>query len=444
MFARIYIFLLLIPIGLSAQQLHFFNGLRGWENPDGNVTLFYRVNTLLAPPGYGYFDESLRRWDLVSGEDVAFFYSYAHPCSCGVGYQRTLEDYEFWQDDTSKFVGAGSEGPGGDLPFPSIYFLSDGIDRVEVHNIPTSSYTFQRLGLSQQDSLLMYASGWHDLYRITFQNNYWQGEYIGSYDLAGVAPFNDQMIFAYQHGNANGQIHLVKSTTGADSFTVVQPNIPQKYDPREFYFDPDAAHLYAILDDTLFVSADTGNTWENRAIPVNTLSVDRDTPGHLAISDQNDVYLSHDFGTTIIHYRTLPDRITALYKQSGTDTIYAATRFKIYKITPADTIVLKTLPIVGVEATPDPIIAEITLHQNYPNPFNPATTITFELPRSEEISLKIFDLSGRQVGTVAGGKYLAGLHSLTFDATGMASGVYFYRLQTAGGHTLTRKMLLLR
>lgn len=444
MLARFFTFLLLFPIALLAQQPRFFNGLRGWENPDGNVTLFYRINKPLEPLGYDYFDEYLKRWDLSSGEDADFFYSYAHPCSCGIGYQRTLEDYEFWQNDTSKFVGAGSEGPGGDVPAASIYFLDDGFDGVEVHNLLSTLSTFQRLGLSQQDSLLMYASGWRELYRINYQNNYWQGEYIGLYDLAGVSPFNDKIIFAYQHDYANGQIHLVKSISRADSFVVVLPNIPKKYDPREFYFDSDTAHLYAILDDSLFVSADTGNTWEKRTIPVNALSVDRNTPGHIAISYQNNIYLSQNFGATFTHYWSLPESIVALYKQSATDTVYAATRFKIYKITPADTILLKALPVVGIEDNPQAVVTEFTLHQNYPNPFNPATRIVFDLPQSAEISLKVFDLSGRQVATVAGGRYPAGRHAVEFDATGLASGVYFYRLQSAGGHALTRKMVLMR
>jgi photosystem II stability/assembly factor-like uncharacterized protein len=83
------------------------------------------------------------------------------------------------------------------------------------------------------------------------------------------------------------------------------------------------------------------------------------------------------------------------------------------------------------------------LRQNYPNPFNPSTTIGFSLPRSGEVSLKIFNPLGEEVATLTSGHMDAGVHSIEWNATGQPSGVYFYRLQ-AGSCAETRKLVLVR
>jgi hypothetical protein len=86
---------------------------------------------------------------------------------------------------------------------------------------------------------------------------------------------------------------------------------------------------------------------------------------------------------------------------------------------------------------------EFHLSQNYPNPFNPSTTISFSLPRTENISLKVYDMLGREVATLVEGQEEAGEHSVKWNAEGLASGVYFSRL-IAGGFVEARKLLLNR
>lgn len=84
------------------------------------------------------------------------------------------------------------------------------------------------------------------------------------------------------------------------------------------------------------------------------------------------------------------------------------------------------------------------LEQNYPNPFNPSTNIEFSLPRSSKVSLVVYDLLGRQVATLINGEVRgAGKHAAAFSSTGLATGVYFYRL-TADTWTSTMKMVVLK
>ena len=86
---------------------------------------------------------------------------------------------------------------------------------------------------------------------------------------------------------------------------------------------------------------------------------------------------------------------------------------------------------------------EFRLEQNYPNPFNSATTIQFAIQKRFEVSLKIFDLLGKEVETLMDEKLSPGIHKIFFESKGLPSGVYFYRLQT-GGSARTKKLILLR
>jgi hypothetical protein len=80
---------------------------------------------------------------------------------------------------------------------------------------------------------------------------------------------------------------------------------------------------------------------------------------------------------------------------------------------------------------------------NYPNPFNPTTTISYDLPRTSDATLTIFDVLGREVRELASGMQPAGTYDVTFDATGLPSGVYFYRLQ-ARDYVETKRMVIVK
>jgi hypothetical protein len=83
------------------------------------------------------------------------------------------------------------------------------------------------------------------------------------------------------------------------------------------------------------------------------------------------------------------------------------------------------------------------LYQNYPNPFNPSTAINYELPVAGRVDLRVYDLLGREIATLVNEVKSAGSYTVRWDAQGLASGVYLYRLQ-AGQYSATKKLLLLR
>lgn len=86
------------------------------------------------------------------------------------------------------------------------------------------------------------------------------------------------------------------------------------------------------------------------------------------------------------------------------------------------------------------------LFQNYPNPFNPVTKIKFSIPissLSDAVNIHIYDVTGREVKYYPMGNLNAGIYSIQFDGTNLASGVYFYQL-TSGSFSQTRKMVLIK
>lgn len=103
---------------------------------------------------------------------------------------------------------------------------------------------------------------------------------------------------------------------------------------------------------------------------------------------------------------------------------------------------------VGVQQIGTEIPVKFDLSQNYPNPFNPSTKINFQLPKAEQVTLKIYDISGKEIITLVNSKYAAGKYSTDWmgtDANGksVSSGVYFYKI-IAGSNIQTKRMVFIK
>ncbi|OGU78796.1 MAG: hypothetical protein A2W11_03155 [Ignavibacteria bacterium RBG_16_35_7] len=99
--------------------------------------------------------------------------------------------------------------------------------------------------------------------------------------------------------------------------------------------------------------------------------------------------------------------------------------------------------VLGVNGTGGSVPTDFALEQNYPNPFNPATTIKFSIPQSSRVTLKIYDILGREVSTLVNEVRNAGNYEVNFNASGFASGMYIYTI-TAGDYRASKKMMLLK
>ncbi len=111
-----------------------------------------------------------------------------------------------------------------------------------------------------------------------------------------------------------------------------------------------------------------------------------------------------------------------------------------------DTVFVETdpIPIVTLVNTEESsTVAQFNLSQNYPNPFNPTTSISFELDKSGKAILSIYSLMGQKIADLVNEVKSAGVHSISWNATGFSSGVYYYQLKS-GDRVLTRKMTLIK
>jgi photosystem II stability/assembly factor-like uncharacterized protein len=196
---------------------------------------------------------------------------------------------------------------------------------------------------------------------------------------------------------------------------------------------------------SILISKDNGLTW-NESLTTNENKNYRNaffrSNGHLLVNDLYDLFYSIDFGNSFV---TIDDQLKPKnyikdIEEDENGQLFFSTEieglFEVDIITSID------------EEAPN--LNEFTLSQNYPNPFNPTTTIQYNIPvvalsvvEGLHVSLKIYDLLGREVAILVNEQQKPGNYKVEWNADNYSSGIYFYKL-TAGKFTQTRKMILLR
>ncbi|HEY6952533.1 MAG TPA: T9SS type A sorting domain-containing protein, partial [Bacteroidota bacterium] len=172
--------------------------------------------------------------------------------------------------------------------------------------------------------------------------------------------------------------------------------------------------------------------------------------GDIPVTDGVFMYLTQ-FAT----YPPSP-QVSASFSGSGTSFTFSGTYHadSTYDVTPsgqknAQYNALVSISIspykvpTGVTASQDNLPKAYRLYSNYPNPFNPSTMISYDIPSAGNVKLVVYDMLGRKVETLVNQKQSAGKYGVRFDASRLASGVYFYQLQ-AGSFVATRKLILLK
>ncbi len=148
-----------------------------------------------------------------------------------------------------------------------------------------------------------------------------------------------------------------------------------------------------------------------------------------------------------------------LNTKNGGDTwqkIQTGTNLNLYSVSVADNFIwvagdsglvmrgrTDLLNVTSISSNHSNIISQYEIGQNYPNPFNPSTIINYEIPKSSLVTLKVYDVLGREVATLVNEEKQAGRYNVTFNASKYSSGVYFYRI-TAGDFSQIKKMVLLK
>ena len=444
----ILVFLAVLMVPVFGQQNYTFTELSGLQTNVGDTVLIYRKYRHFSSGNATATYNHIYLWNLTTGADSLFLEDYSSDDPFMGSRGKGVTSLGFRNNDPQQYVAGGhlsywfaTENDRSPSP---VVFLPDSI-------VPILWIGYvDIIRVSRQNPYLVYGSVGGNFMKSTDGGHHWDFDYNNPFQkaLVEISPFNDQVVFGFDWDNG-----LQKSTDGGVTFTAINDTNATK-EFRRIAFDKDEQHLYAVaLNDApsrneFLRSTDFGDSWEFMTpLPVYySFIADPTVSGRVyrIPKNSNIIEYSDDYAQTFSELVHFPETVTGFYKLPNSETYFATTTTKLYQIAPGDTVLLRDLQAVGIGEPPASVAEGFALHQNYPNPFNPSTTIAFDLPKSAEIELAIFDIAGRKVATVAAGKYAAGSHSLNFDAAHLASGVYFYQLRAANGLRLSRKMLVLK
>jgi hypothetical protein len=193
----------------------------------------------------------------------------------------------------------------------------------------------------------------------------------------------------------------------------------------------------------LFLSIDSGKTWLPHNFLPDTLFIGGPVAVYgsnifMALGGENGVYFSSNNWTTWNSMGNgLPNEtIIALFVNDSSIFAGVGINYGIWQ--------RRLSEITGMNQPPSlNIPGSFKLEQNYPNPFNPSTVISWQLAAGSFVTLKVYDILGREVKTLVNERQSAGTHSVTFNAAGLSSGVYFYRIST-GSFVQTKKLMVIK
>ncbi len=242
-------------------------------------------------------------------------------------------------------------------------------------------------------------------------------------------------------------LYIVKGADGLDVYDISNPTSPMLVDSLRNIFSVGIARTghNLVLEENGVTVYDVSNAAHPifagnlPSIPGGIVNVDMSTW-------ENFVYMSYSVNLELIDVRdpAIPRLVGEYVDFSGVNGSAASNQQVYLALGPDGLIILFNELVTSVESRGRGTIAESAqLLQNYPNPFNPSTIIRYALPHRSHVSLIVFNTLGQQVAQLVNGDQEAGYHEVRFDGSGLASGVYFYRVQ-AGDFVQTKKLLLLR
>jgi hypothetical protein len=229
---------------------------------------------------------------------------------------------------------------------------------------------------------------------------------------------------------------IVNTTTAVTHFVLV-----------DAVFDNDVMMLEegmtidpSLLPDKVNIRAEVGSTVKSVAFDLNGQMRTENVPPFAVYGDLSGDYLEGMLPEGMYTIQATPYPLT---KKQGTAGAGLTLHFTVAD--PGDGEASVNLPgdepVLELDGEELPEV--YALHGNYPNPFNPSTRIAFSLPEQADVRLAVYDVLGREVAVLQHGPMPAGRHELTFDASGVPSGTYFYRMVTPEG-TFVKQMSLLK
>jgi len=331
---------LTVSFQISPQNVSpHFSELKGMEDNQGNTHLLYRINSYHYSQGYESGSNDI--YNLVPGTSIDSIYFYDNfSCGPNIGWGIMIYDYDFWENDLTKFIITGN--------YVTCFEPSPFISRFDYENVYTDwlNYTNDIYISKQNDSLVF---GLPNI--ISYDGGFNWDTLNLDYNAISVSTINDSIMFAVNFTyppNSN----VYKSIDRGNFYNVVDTG---GYNwQSKFYYDIDGSHIYRTnrLDYpncNLKRSANQGNafTWQTLYEADNDIliSLDESQSGAIYLADGNKIMFSSDYGNTFNLFKELDKRIIGIYKEPNSDKLYAATKYKLYEMTNNSLTVIKSLPI---------------------------------------------------------------------------------------------------
>ena len=198
--------------------------------------------------------------------------------------------------------------------------------------------------------------------------------------------------------------------------------------------------IFAGTDLGVYLSANNGTTWTQTALNnVSVLSLAVSGNNIFAGTYGSGAYISNNYGASWTQRNEGLSNFCLISLCILNNYIFAGTFCEM----PRGVYRRPLSELVGIVPISNEIPNQFSLSQNYPNPFNPTTNVQFSIVNVQYVTLKIFDLLGREVATLVNEQLQPGTYEVDWDGSGFASGVYYYKL-VAGDYTETRKMVLMK
>jgi hypothetical protein len=186
----------------------------------------------------------------------------------------------------------------------------------------------------------------------------------------------------------------------------------------------------------VYLSTNNGTNWTQTALNNTTIWSFATLGTNILAGTDSGVFLSTNNGTNWINRNQGFISIPSVHALTiANNYIFAGTSaYSVWRRPLSD--------FTGIKYVSTEIPKSFNLEQNYPNPFNPTTTIKFNLPNAGNVSLKLYDVLGKEVDNLFKGSLSAGYYQMNFNASSLSSGVYFYRLETENFSDIKRMVLV--
>ncbi len=295
------------------------------------------------------------------------------------------------------------------------------------------------------DSLTGFMGGYYGIVlRTTNGGNSWQDMSVDSSNVSHF-PINKFVFLNPQYGLACGGIIDVAGVIWfTTNFGQNWKSFPAAPEPLYDVHWSDSLNAYAAGGDFEFGgsflrSSDRGNDWDY--IPTNIFGVGQS----LSFRTYKEIWIPLGFSQ---RYAISPDTGKTWIEKLVPDTsafydIYFADSLRGWAVGTNGAVYRYNSDLIGINQQQNNIPLTVVLNQNYPNPFNPATTIKYSVSNLARVRITLYDVTGRQIRVLFNDIRGPGEYTFRFDASGLSSGVYFYKLE-AGKFIETKKMVLLK